>query len=636
MPLAAFRSEPWLVGSRTDLRKSLRYLAQRISEQQDEATLLAASGASVLDPLSATKEAARVAASHHSDGQPTYKLTRRLLRNVQATLTAHRADLVNWFPGPFTVAKAALAAALSPRPGVDPAVHLRNASAGLARNDLPLLASALVDASVPYRRRLLERIITAAPVSQADWRSLDTAINLFGATLVAEGRDGAAFAESLVEALVTASDHRAAEDSLRQLVAVASAMFDVAVVLVGSAEPQDTDAFDCTLITSPQRWPHGASQRADTKLSRFRRTHASSHGRSLLATSVEAFDAYGARAHAEAKVQMLVDQYSARHRVLDLGIAPSVLVLRRPDERSYRLHRTVRRGAKVYARTSGPLPQLIDTFRYAALARAESAPVVQVLHRWIALEALGHGAHDHASPQGTGGTLGVFRFIRGRVADLVALHAIRQSQTATWKVMRSAARKSASAPAWREVERWLGVSSSGRVDDLTRWTALLAAEPTSPPASMSQTTRVRRVARFVAGQLADFNPFAEQSFRRWQDRLRDAAAFRQWVDQIREQAHVALVRMYALRNASVHTALGHAEGAQQLTIAARNIVDAVVEVLPNWLEGTNRPGWEALNLISLRFHRVMDANAGTGAVQIDMDRLTLDEGDGIRPRTQVL
>jgi hypothetical protein len=637
MPLQAFLNDPWDVAGRSHLGRSLRYLVQRLVEQQDPATLFAGSGASRLDPISAVVEAIRAASSHHTDNQPTYRLARSLLETVQSTLTAEQTDLGSWFPTPFATAQTELTAALTPLAGTAPEVQLRAATGSLSASVLPVLLDALVNGSQPYRTRLLKRIVDASPASPESWRRLDRAIDLFGAALVAEGRDGPAFAASVVAVLKAAHDHSSAVTAITALVDEPRETFDVAVVLVGTSEPEDTSGYDCTPITTPQRWPHlQASQQADGKLADFRRSYARDGHRSLLATSVQAFDSYGARAAAEARVQSLIDQYSARHRVRDFTMGDSVLTMRRSNERTARLHRTMSPAAKAYPRTSAPVTEMIDTFRYASLARAERAPVVQVLHRWIALEALAHSGRDHSPPVGTGNELRPFPFISARVPDLVALHAIRQSLTATWDVVRSAGRKSTRAADWKEIEAWVGVTLGGRVADLTRWTALLGAKPTSAPSSVETHTPVRRVARAVADQLPDFNPFAQQAFMRWQARLQSAPRFNEWLTETQKQATFAVIRMYALRNASVHSAVGHVDGAQQLTIVARNIVDGTMEVLPAWLGGSpGRPAWEALNAISLRYGAVLAANAGGGVVTIDADRLTRDEGDGITPATTV-
>jgi hypothetical protein len=552
-----------------------------------------------------------------------FKLAFEVLDAVRSSLRAYDADLSAGFPATYTAACTALDTALAGTPAA-----LAAGAPTLAGSALADLERDLVGAATPLRARLLERIIGACPGDDADWREFDRLIDLFGATLVAEGRDGAAFARVTVRNLVVAADHSAACAALRDLVSRRSELHAVACVLNGASDPKDAPAFDCAVVTAPRRWPVNckATQSADTRLAEFLRMYAAGPRQTTIVTLVGAFDPEGARDRGEAKIQALVDQYMTRHRVERLTLGTSSLVLRPSDQHTWRLHREPPSLAKAYTRTTGPLEPLIDAFRYAGLARSTEAPVVQVLHRWIALESLARGS-DHPA-----------EFLYDRVSSLVALHAVRQSLTATWDVVRTAARRSAGSAEWTaNVEPWLRVNAvSGRLGDLTRWIALLGAKPTTRPATLTTTTTVRRVARLVDDQLVSFNPFAEQAFRRWRARLQNASRFVDWVEGIRKHSRVALVRMYAVRNASVHSAVGEVRGAEQLSIAARNIIDAALEVLPNWLEGrpARRPP-EALDLVSQRYAALIAANGGAGGVAVDADRLTLEQGDGISPLTEV-
>lgn len=631
--LLAFQRDPWGVASDARLGRSIRYLAQRLLEQQDPATLFAGSGSSRLDPLSAVVEAQRVALSHDADGQPRYDLARSMLENVQSVLTTHSGDLTAWYGSACGNARTALASALTPPTGTSGPKHLKAHVRSLALRELAALQSSLESAPIPYRRRLLDKVIASKPTTSDEWRQLDIVIDLFGATLVAEGRDGLAFAHAAVKAISGGSNHRGAVAALRTLVDKRAECYDVAVVVLGASRPRDTAGYDCSLIGRPQKWPHGASQRADGRLADFRRAYGTGSDCWVLVTSVQAFDPHGARARAQAKVQTLLDQYGARHRLVDFRIAEPVLTMQRASENTMRLHHTRRRVDQAYPRSQRPIPQMIETFRYAALARREDIPVVQILHRWIALEALAHDARGHPMPhKQLGAPVGTYAFITSRVPDLVALHATRQSVTATWDVVRTAARMSVHQQAWRQVEQWLGVNTSGKLGDLTRWTALLGASPSSSPASLATTTAVRQVAAYVGPLLADLNPFAEQAFRLWNWRLAESGRFTRWASANRAQARTALIRMYALRNASVHSALAQAEGTEQLTVAARNMLDAVLEVLPHWLSPyPGQPAWQVLNAISLRYERVIRMNSHGGQAHLDIDRLTLKQGDGATP-----
>ena len=626
--LLAFRNPAWRVACRPDLSQSIRYLAQRLLQDLDPDTPLVGSGASRLDPLSAVVEIQRVAASHHAIGQPRPKLMRSMLRAAQSTLTAQSTDLTAWFGSAYIDADAKLTSALSASKA-DLIAHARS----LERNELPALRAALIAGSPPYRRRLLNRIVQAAPSTVEDWIRLDGAIDLLGSTLVAEGRDGLAFAAAVINGLAASAQYTTAVTHLEALVDAPAEIFDVAVVIHGAEEPLDTAKFGCKLIAPPLKWPYaGYSQPAHQKLVDFRRRYGTGKHRSVLATDVEAFDAYGARSRAEAVVQALLDQYSARHRVIDFAIGMDVLTMRRASERNERLERRPKGREKAFTRAKEPIRPMAETFRYAALARAETSPVVQVLHRWIAVEALGFGGRTHPTASNASQPVESFPFVASRVPQLVALHAVRQSLTADWQVVRSAADKSQHRGRWREVKRWIGVSGSGRMDDLTRWTALLAAatHPGTAPATLAPATPVADVAAFLDPILADFQPFAHQTFRMWSWRLSVGSRLTAWASTHEAEANKTLVRMYALRNASVHSALAHADGAEQLAVAARNILDAVLEVMPLWMIGfIGRKPWEALNAISLRYQHVIRTNSHSNPARVDGDRLTTTAGDGV-------
>jgi hypothetical protein len=79
-----------------------------------------------------------------------------------------------------------------------------------------------------------------------------------------------------------------------------------------------------------------------------------------------------------------------------------------------------------------------------------------------------------------------------------------------------------------------------------------------------------------------------------------------------------------------------AEGAEELALAMRNIVDAVLEVVPFWMP--DYPGyepWQALNRIQLRFRHIVRLNSYARPAVLDAERLTLPVGDGVTPELVV-
>ena len=241
--------------------------------------------------------------------------TRLGLRCARTTRTSLRES-----PATYTAARTAPDTALAGTPAA-----LAAGASTLAGSALVDLEHDLVGAATPLRARLLERIIGACPRDDADWREFDRLIDLFGATLVAEGRDGAAFARVAMRDLVVAADHSAACAALRDLVGRRSEPHAVACVLNGASDRKDAPAFDCAVVTTPRRWPVNcnATQSADTRLAEFLRMYASGPRQTTIVTLVGAFDPEGARDRGEAKIQALVDQYMTRHRVDRLTLRTS-------------------------------------------------------------------------------------------------------------------------------------------------------------------------------------------------------------------------------------------------------------------------------------------------------------------------
>jgi hypothetical protein len=88
--------------------------------------------------------------------------------------------------------------------------------------------------------------------------------------------------------------------------------------------------------------------------------------------------------------------------------------------------------------------------------------------------------------------------------------------------------------------------------------------------------------------------------------------------------------MYVVRNFSVHKALTKADGAGQLSQAAHNVVDAVYEFLPAWLN-PKQPTWKALDGIRRRSHHVVKTwGRHRRPALINAERLTRPGGDGLR------
>ena len=277
------------------------------------------------------------------------------------------------------------------------------------------------------------------------------------------------------------------------------------------------------------------------------------------------------------------------------------------------------------ARLSKPEPRLDQSLRYAALARAERASVVKVLHSWIALETLSRGQ---------GAPLRPYPFLMRHLSSMLAAHAVRQGLAATWHIASRAGRHGWKRGRWRQIEAWLGVvGTHRRLGDLNRWLDLMRYEV---PAGTVAPTYLRRDAPIAeAAAMFDdvvsttFPPFAQQAIERWRWRLASGSRLSNWCDEIEQRSKSALGRMYSIRNSTVHTALTQARASGQLAHAADNIVDTVYEVLPRWLRA-NEAVWRALARLERRSNHVRRTwNRHPRAATLNADKLTSPGGDGL-------
>jgi hypothetical protein len=271
-----------------------------------------------------------------------------------------------------------------------------------------------------------------------------------------------------------------------------------------------------------------------------------------------------------------------------------------------------------------PEPRLEQSLRYAALARAERAPVVQVLHSWIALETLARGAAAPAGP---------YQLLMQNLAPALSIHAVRQSLASTWHIASRANRRGTRSVRWLELERWLGIQSRHRnLSDLSRWVDLMRHEPAEGivvPSPLGLEASLDEAGKLLLELLPGMVPFAREAILRWRWRLAVGNRLSNWCDEIRVQAQAAIGRMYVMRNATVHTAVTEVTGGDQLAHAAKNVVDSVYEVLPPWLE-PGKPTWRAFERLERRaFHLHRTWNNLPLPTLLDAENLTRPGGDGL-------
>jgi hypothetical protein len=615
---------------RQDLTEPLRFAAQRFGELLDPNAHFAASASFTLDPVTALGEFIELARAHAaSNGRnPSHHV---MLDGVERTRAALVQDphLSGWYGSRHRAAVAALdlavdwTAAAAARVG-KPAWLIAETSAA-ARGAVRALWSVLRDPTSGYRCRLAREICSVCrepSLTTADWLKFDEELCLMAAVALAEGRTGSRLARLIGRAIARARDSVSASSRLLQVLEASAEPFVVAFVLEGVGLPRNVAAFDVRYVRPDDpRWKPGANLAADLALSSLCSANVS---KTILATAVMAFDFEQAANLAWQRGERLADQYGAQHRAYRIEVTGPLLVLRESDEMISEQTPVPRRVHTAKTRLPRPDSRLEQSLRYAALARAERAPVVQVLHAWIALETLARGLGAPAGP---------YPFLMQNLAPALAVQAVRQSLAATWHIASRAGRRGTERARWLQVERWLGVRGQDRnLSDLNKWVDLLRHEPapeTRTPTALRDDASLDEAGAVLVELLPTLVPFAREAILRWRWRLAVGNRLSNWCDEVHGQARAALGRMYVMRNSTVHTALTQSSGGDQLAHAARNVVDAVYEVLPPWLV-TNEPTWRAFSRLLRRANHVHRTwNHLARPALLNAENLTRPGGDGL-------
>ena len=342
---------------------------------------------------------------------------------------------------------------------------------------------------------------------------------------------------------------------------------------------------------------------------------------SVLIAPVDAHDVAHARTLAVELVERLADQYRARHRTASIEIDDSSLVLRLRGTHVHAVETSVSVLHEARARLSRPEQRLEQSLRYAALARTERAPVIKILHSWIALETLARGAGSAVRP---------YPFVMRYVSDLLALHGVRHGLATTWQISSRAGRSGPRRNRWLEVERWLGAGQDRRLPDLNRWLDLIRADRSGvqAPRHLARSANAAEAVALFDDLLPSFPPMVRRAVTAWRWRLSVGSRLSNWCDVMEHRAETALGRMYVIRNSSVHTALTQVRASEQLAHAASNIVDTVYEVIPLWLQSGNNVA-DAFDRIERRSRHVRRAWNAPRAPLLNADKLTMPGGDGL-------
>ena len=624
--MQSFSASAWKAANNESIGEPLRYAAQRLSELLDPRAHYAASASFTLDPLTAVREVVRLAAAHTATGghSPSMSVMTETVHDVRNVLQ-EEGNLSSWYPQARSDALSGLSLctdfSAAKRARIAKREWLRQKLPTAARGPLVTLRNILEDPTSGYRARLLRHVFekcdSGLPIAP-DWRAFDADLRNLTALLLAEGRDGLRIAKSVTDTLGNAGSTASAIHDLKAALATPADRHIVAFCLPGVTEPRNIAAFGCWEPGRPKRWQTQTPRpRADGKLQYWAR------GKScVLLTEVEAFDFEHAHTVAFEAAERLSDQYGAEHRAYTFSVSPEMVLLRVRDNRTWTAKDQRRTTKSPRALLRGPNTDFEQSFRYAALARSERAPVVRVLHSWIALESLVSDPSAPGSPYWT---------LRTRLVPSLALHGVRQGIAGSWHSASRAGRWGSSPQRWDELERWLGVRGTSRnLPDLNAWVDLLRGSGGQQiPQILAPGAPTSDAVALFNELIEDFPPFPKRTIEYWRWMLKRSPRLANWCASMEIRAAATVTRMYVIRNFTVHTALTQTEGASQLAHAAHNVVDTVYEVLPPWLR-PSAATWKAFDRLSRRSsHITREWGRHRLAAKIDAENLTRPVRDGL-------
>jgi hypothetical protein len=612
------------------LTEPLRFAAQRFGELLDPNAHFAAAASFTLDPVTALSEFVELARAHDStEGKnPSHGVMIDAVRRTRAAV-AHDPNLASWYPAEYTAVTTALDLAVdwtaAAGSGFSKPSWLVAEASAAARGPIRTMRAALMDPAAGYRPRLVSAVCgTCSQVTlrTAEWLRFDKELQLMAAVALAEGRTGSRLARELGRTIARSRDSATACVRVRSVLEASPEEFFVAFVLRGVRFPKHLAPFGLRAIDPrAPRWLAGHPSDDDLALTAL---HASCPGETILIATVTAFDFEHAINLAWRRGERLADQYGAEHRVYRISVNDPVLALRRSDHQLSERSNVEQRLHEARPRLRRPDDRLEQSLRYAALARKERAPVVQVLHSWIALETL---------VRGSGAPTGPYQFLMQTLAPALAVHAVRQSLAATWHIASRAGRRGPDRAKWLQIESWLGVRGQHRrLPDLNKWVELMRQPPPTglqAPDLLDTDASIDEAAAALAELLPRMVPFAREAVLRWRWRLAVGNRLSNWCDEVHAQAAAALGRMYVMRNSTVHAGLTDSPGSDQLAHAAENIVDTVYEVLPPWLRPSD-PAWKAFQRLNRRaghVHRTWNHLARPAL--LNAEGLTRPGGDGL-------
>ena len=600
-------------------------MAQRLPELLDPHAHFGRSASFKIDPITALREVVRLSSAYATTGgrNPSTEVLTDAIRNTRDLLVAET-RLTQWFPEERAAAIQALAHctdfALAKTKKQTARNWLKAEVPKAVRGPILTLRNTLEDSENGYRPRLLAHVESQAREGlkmAPDWRAFDVDLQNFAACLLADGRSGLALGKAIARKIARATDTATALKSLHDTWTAAKQSYVVAFCLPGVRQPKSLTAFGCRKMDASKCWESAQGGKANKALKEFAKNRDQ-----IIFTDVQAFDFEQAQTIAFDAAERLADQYGARHRTYVIDVSPEMLLLRVSDGQTRRAEDRPRRNPTPRALLPAPNEALEQSFRYAALSRSERSPIVQILHSWIALEAL---ASEPTTPQRP------YRFLQSRLAPVLSLQAVRHGIAASWQIASRAGRRGEDSARWEEIERWLGINTRHRtLHDLNDWVALLRGRASRKvPKTLPADAPAQDAAAVFNQILADFPPFPRKTVEYWRWLLSRGPRLVNWCAVMELQAQTTINRMYVVRNFSVHKALTKSDGAGQLSHAGHNMVDAVYEVLPAWLQ-PRQATWRSFDRLRRRAHHVLRSwGRKKRPALINAERLTRPGGDGL-------
>lgn len=581
---------------------NLRFLCERLAELLDPDAAFVSSACFVLDPLTALREYRALANNFiESNGRNPSPAAMKdaAVRSLAAIQTTP--EVQHWYPRAYDQAvvnlKDLVTASGTKKP-VAPMKGVLTRTSPIGPDEL----RAQMDAEPTFRAKLVDAVILSRDATERrEFQQLDDHMKIIAAILWSAGRTPQHLALSVADIVAEAKGHAAAVSAVREALAGTHRQYSVAMKVPGTSRLTRAMEHHCR-TTGSLRWPLSGENPLD------------SVDGALLLVDIQATDHFHAAHRASRRAQRLLDQYRAKHRVHHFELSHVSLVL---DEEGQSVtavmapkRETPKRPVPLRKR---PDPRIQQSLRYAALAREEDSPVIQILHCWIALESLARGSGVPKNP---------YPLLKAWLPPMLALHAVRLGLVDSWIRAMRCGRTSQNKDGWLALEVWLGTTRQGHyLPDIDKWTDVLrCTAPEDAPLEPESPTEV--AAWHLRELLPSLTPNARFGIESWQFFLASGPRLEQWCHAVQRGVLAAIGRMYALRNSAVHTGLEHDESVEPLATAAHLTVDLMHEILPA-LFSPGQPPWRAMERLVVHGDGLRDAwEADPGPAQFVTHSLT--------------